>query len=68
MSRKTEDIKFRCEPSAKNTMIEFADHEGLELSDVMRRIVRDYIRDRRAAEAAHQRQQAALKPGALTHA
>lgn len=46
MSRKTEAIKFRCEPTDKKLLRQFAQDDKVELSDVCRRAAQDYIEKR----------------------
>jgi antitoxin component of RelBE/YafQ-DinJ toxin-antitoxin module len=43
--KKTEEIKIRVEPLTKLVLLEIAEREGLDLSDVVRRGLRKYVQE-----------------------
>lgn len=59
MSAKSEEIKFRCEPLDKKSLLQIAEDEDLELSVILRRAVKDYI--------ARQYRPSDAQPKQLTH-
>ncbi len=42
-AKKSEDIKVRVDPLTKNTLIQIAESETLDLSDIVRFAIRDYV-------------------------
>lgn len=45
MPKKTEEIKVRVEPLNKLALLEIAERQQLDLSDVVRRALREYVQD-----------------------
>lgn len=46
MPKKSEDIKVRVDPLTKVALREIAERETLELSDVVRHALRDFVRQK----------------------
>lgn len=54
MSLKTEEIKVRVEPLKKLALVQIADSEDLDLSDIVRRALGEFIEKKTARRAVHQ--------------
>ena len=51
--RKTEEIKVRVEPLTKLKCLQIADEEQLDLSDIIRRALFEYVHRRQKHTSAH---------------
>lgn len=54
-----EAIKVRCDALDKRVLIQIAQDEGSDVSVIMRRLIKDYLRARAKKEADGEQQQAA---------